>query len=373
MSSSSRSSRAMFLWLSVLSLLSLGTAYKELSDSFLRAIPSPGYDIDPRNGSLLAPLLIPRVPGTPGQTVAQQHLFNFFRSELPKWDISWQNSTSTTPVSGHIQIPFANLIVKREPPWVKPGQANLLTLVAHYDSKYMPKGFVGATDSAAPCAMLMHVAKVVDTYVSQMYDEMAELGEGGSVEMDMGVQILFLDGEEAFEKWSDTDSLYGSRALAQQWATERNPASEKFYKYRTPLSQISLFLLLDLLGAPNPMVPSYFPTTHWAYVSLSKVESRMRSLHLLETSPSDPFLPDHNMTMARGQISDDHLPFIARGVETLHIIPSPFPHVWHSLEDNAENLDMETVRDWSKIVSAFVLEWLDMMEVWYGDEESAIP
>lgn len=201
----------MFLWLSVLSLLSLGTAYKELSDSFLRAIPSPGYDIDPRNGSLLAPLLIPRVPGTPGQTVAQQHLFNFFRSELPKWDISWQNSTSTTPVSGHIQIPFANLIVKREPPWVKPGQANLLTLVAHYDSKYMPKGFVGATDSAAPCAMLMHVAKVVDTYVSQMYDEMAELGEGGSVEMDMGVQILFLDGEEAFEKWSDTDSLYGSR------------------------------------------------------------------------------------------------------------------------------------------------------------------
>jgi hypothetical protein len=59
--------------------------------------------------------------------------------------------------------------------------------------------------------MLMHVASVVDAYVTRMYDEMAELGEGGTVDMDMGIQILFLDGEEAFDTWSDSDSLYGSR------------------------------------------------------------------------------------------------------------------------------------------------------------------
>lgn len=203
--------RALLLWRHILLLTTSVAAYKPLSDSFLRAIPSPGHDIDPKNGSLLAPLLIPRVPGTPGQTAAQRHLVDYFRRELPAWSISWQNSTATTPISGHIEIPFANLIVKREPPWVKPGQANLLTLVAHYDSKYTPKGFVGATDSAAPCAMLMFVAKVVDKYVSQMYQEMADLGEGGTVEMDMGIQILFLDGEEAFVKWTDEDSLYGAR------------------------------------------------------------------------------------------------------------------------------------------------------------------
>jgi hypothetical protein len=44
-----------------------------------------------------------------------------------------------------------------------------------------------------------------------MYDEMAALGEGGTVDMDMGIQIIFLDGEEAFVEWSDEDSLYGSR------------------------------------------------------------------------------------------------------------------------------------------------------------------
>jgi glutaminyl-peptide cyclotransferase len=187
------------------------SAYKPLSDNFLRAIPSPGDAIDPENGSLLAPILIPRVPGTPGQATVQHHFVDYFQRELPRWSIEWQNSTSTTPVSGGAEVPFANLIFKREPPWVAPGQANLLTLVAHYDSKLQPKGFIGATDSAAPCAMLLHVAKVIDGYVQRMYDEMQALEEGGTVEMDMGIQILLLDGEEAFQSWTDTDSLYGAR------------------------------------------------------------------------------------------------------------------------------------------------------------------
>jgi glutaminyl-peptide cyclotransferase len=205
------------------------TAYKPLSDGFLRAIPSPGQDMDPNNGSLLAPILIPRVPGTPGQTVVQHHIVNYFQTQLPNWSIEWQNSTSKTPTSGGTELPFANLIFKREPPWVKSGQANLLTLVAHYDSKYQPEGFIGATDSAAPCAMMMFVAKVIDGYVQRMYDEMQELQEGGTVEMDMGVQMLFLDGEEAFDKWTDEDSLYGSRCVffAADIGKERERESSK--------------------------------------------------------------------------------------------------------------------------------------------------
>jgi hypothetical protein len=199
--------RAVLLWLFILSYVGWTTAYKPLADSF----PSPNNALDPFNGTLLAPLLTPRVPGTPGQTVAQNHIASYFRSELPQWNISWQNSTSTTPVSGGAKIPFANLIVRREPPWTRPGEANLLTLVAHYDSKYAPQGFVGATDSAVPVAVIMWVAKVVDEHVSRMYREMSELGEGGTVAMDMGIQILFLDGEEAFQSWTDTDSLYGAR------------------------------------------------------------------------------------------------------------------------------------------------------------------
>ncbi|KAJ4305228.1 hypothetical protein N0V90_000759 [Kalmusia sp. IMI 367209] len=363
---------AVMLWLHILLFISSGSAYTPLSDSFLRAIPSPGTEFEINNDTgILAPLLIPRVPGTPGQAVAQRHLVDYFERELPNWSITWQNSTQTTPTSNGKKLPFANLIIRREPPWVKPGQTNFLTLVAHYDSKLKPEGFIGATDSAAPCAMIMWVAKVVDVYAQQMYDEMAALGEGGSVEMDMGIQILFLDGEEAFEKWTDTDSLYGSRALSNFWVNSPNPPSQKFYKYKTPLSQISLFMLLDLLGSSAPSVPSYYATTHWAYLAFSTIESRMRALNLLESPSAAPFLPDVNKTMAFSGISDDHLPFIWRGVETLHVIPQPFPKVWHKSEDDGQHLDMKVVRDWARIVAGFVLEWLDMMEVWTGDEQEA--
>lgn len=127
-------------------------------------------------------------------------------------------------------------------------------------------------------------------------------------------------------------------------------------------------MLLDLLGSANPMVPSYFLETHWAYQRLASIEDRMRALNLLESAPPKPFLPDVNNTIPAGGISDDHLPFILRGVPILHVIPSPFPNVWHTLDDDGEHLDMKTTRDWAKIVTAFTLEWLDMMEVWYGDE-----
>lgn len=168
-------------------------------------------DFDIHNGELLAPLLIPRVPGTPGQAKAQEHITTFFQRWLPMWNLIWQNSTSTTPATGDKQIPFNNMIFRRTPPWTKPGQSSLLTLVAHYDSKITPKGFIGAIDSAAPCAVLMFVARAIDRYLTQMYQEMSIAGEGGTPAEDMGVQVIFLDGEEAFVSWTDTDSLYGAR------------------------------------------------------------------------------------------------------------------------------------------------------------------
>lgn len=186
-------------------------AYTALSDHFLKLVPPGGDDFDIENGKLLAPILIPRVPGTPGQVAAQEHFVNFFREALPRWSIEWFNSTGKTPVTGDRDIPFQNLLFKREPPWVQEGQSNLLTLVAHYDSKITPTGFIGATDSAVPCAILMHVARSIDRFITQMHDEMSALGEGGTVPMDMGVQILLLDGEEAFLQWTETDSLYGAR------------------------------------------------------------------------------------------------------------------------------------------------------------------
>jgi hypothetical protein len=61
-----------------------------------------------------------------------------------------------------------------------------------------------------------------------------------------------------------------------------------------------------------------------------------------------------------GLVEDDHVPFMQRGVEILHLIPSPFPTVWHTSEDDGPHLDLDTVEDWSRIVTGFTAEWMDL-------------
>ena len=148
--------------------------------------------------------------------------------------------------------------------------------------------------------------------------------------------------------------------------------------FRTPLNSIELFVLLDLLGTKAPSVPSYFKTTHWAYKNMAGIEHRLRELGSFKSSPNHPkkvakrknkkpraeehFLPEGAKTtnFMGGFVEDDHVPFMARGVEILHIIPSPFPDVWHTMADDGEHLDGDTVEDWARLVTAFMAEWMEL-------------
>ncbi|KAL8948417.1 MAG: hypothetical protein Q9222_005395 [Ikaeria aurantiellina] len=353
--------------LEALLLACLANAYTSLSEQSLRALPGPGDDFDIKSGKLLAPILQPRVPGTPGSINVQNHFIDFFKTTLPQWNIELQNSTSKTPVSGDKEVPFVNLIITRDPPWTPPGFSSRLTLVAHYDSLSIPRGFIGATDSAAPCAMLMHAARCIDTALTAKWEKMKSDGMDIEFEDQQGVQILFLDGEEAFKTWTDTDSLYGARSLAAEMETTAYGAQSTFHNV---ISTISLFVLLDLLGADHPSVPSYFKTTHWAYQKMAALEKRLRSLSLFESASKDdskredsPFLTEAEKDMTRwlgGMIGDDHLPFMERGVDVLHLIPAPFPRVWHNREDDGAHLDLPTVKDWSRLITAFAAEWMEL-------------
>jgi glutaminyl-peptide cyclotransferase len=191
-------------------LISLGTAYSTLSDDTLKGIPGPGDDFNIKNGALLAPILRTRVSGTPGNVAVLQHFIDFFTTTLPEWRLEFHNSTSETPTSGGKEIPFVNLIATRDPPGSQVGEVGRLALVAHYDSKLTPTGFIGATDSAAPCAMLMHTARTIDAALTKKWEAVAAEGLD-ALEERKGVQILLLDGEESFQSWTATDSLYGAR------------------------------------------------------------------------------------------------------------------------------------------------------------------
>jgi len=90
------------------------------------------------------------------------------------------------------------------------------------------------------------------------------------------------------------------------------------------LSSIDLFVLFDLLGASQPRIPSYFPTTHWAYWSMAKIEKQLRDQGLSATQSGENWLIEgesYGTTLYKGGIEDDHIPFLHRGVEILHIIP----------------------------------------------------
>ncbi|EAW10295.1 glutaminyl-peptide cyclotransferase family protein [Aspergillus clavatus NRRL 1] len=353
-------------------LLLSSAAYESLSDDTLRALPRPNNDFDIHNGALLAPILQTRIPGTPGSTAVLNHFADFFRTTLPDWKIEFQNSSSKTPLSHSKEVPFVNFIASRDPPRAAVGDVGRLTLVAHYDSKYEPKGFIGAIDSAAPCAMMMHTVRSIDAALTKKWAAMEAHGHtDATVEEQKGMQIIFLDGEEAFLEWTNTDSLYGARSLAEHWDEQVHPAMSI---YKTPLSSISLFVLLDLLGSKDPSIQSYFATTHWAYQKLAALEKRLRDLKQFKSSSGgssgaswfvDHAKNEHQLNVYSG-IQDDHLPFLARGVEVLHIIDySPtrrtgFPAVWHTIDDDGEHLDLETVEDWSMLFTAFAAEWMEL-------------
>jgi len=148
------------------------------------------------------------------------------------------------------------------------------------------------------------------------------------------LQLVFFDGEEAFEQWTYADSLYGSRFLAETWEDTLLPDHHPLNKRRmgplpNVLDTMDVLVLLDLLGAPKPRMRSFFPETRWLFDELAATDKRLRAAKLVDTSDDMWFspIPGHP-----GGIDDDHRPFLHRGVPILHLIPSPFPSVWHSLK-----------------------------------------
>lgn len=57
-------------------------------------------------------------------------------------------------------------------------------LACHYDSKVHPDGFIGATDSAVPCALLMDIAQQITNLVHDPNDN----------DHCIGVTEVFFDG-----------------------------------------------------------------------------------------------------------------------------------------------------------------------------------
>lgn len=169
--------------------------YKALSNESLRHLTKLN---DPErlsvNGTLMKPLLVERISGTPSNQQVREFIVQHF-VDLG-WHVELDEFEDETPLG---KKTFANIIVTHNPD--KPSR---LVLAAHFDSMYSPDfEFIGATDSAIPCGILMNIAETLNDILSDPSSNYRQ--------KDKTLQIIFFDGEEAFHSWSPTDSIYGAR------------------------------------------------------------------------------------------------------------------------------------------------------------------
>jgi Zn-dependent M28 family amino/carboxypeptidase len=249
----------------------------------------------------------PRPPGSEAIERAREHIGAQLTGAGAEVQRDW--FIASTPVG---RIRMVNIV------GVLSGTSSNVVIVAgHYDTARL-KGvaFVGANDGGSSAAELLELARVLSrrSHVLTYW-------------------LVFFDGEEALEQWSQTDSLYGSRHLAEELATAGR------------LAEVRALILVDMVAG--------------------------RRLHILEESNSTPWLRELVLKKARqlgyarsldgGQfpVEDDHLPFVQKGVSAVDIIDlAPFQAYHHTAQDTLDKCSPESLA----IVGRVVLATLEDLE-----------
>jgi glutaminyl-peptide cyclotransferase len=139
------------------------------------------------------------------------------------------------------------------------------------------------------------------------------------------VWLVFFDGEEAVQSWSNSDSLYGSRHLAAKWQVDGT------------LKKIKGFLLADMIGDRD--------------LDITRVTTATPAIEDLvyeaakKTGNASHFFKDEAAE------EDDHLPFVQRGVPSADVIDVDYgphdadhPDGWHHTpEDTLDKLSAKSL------------------------------
>lgn len=151
--------------------------------------------------------------------------------------------------------------------------------------------------------------------------------------------VVLFDGEEAFENWSNDDSLYGARHLANLWSSQNK------------LSSIKYLMLLDLIGTADVKFKNFYIHKSGGTSSLF---SRMTTIEKTKYGSAKFF----NDGISYSGIDDDHRPFMEKGVPIIHLISEPFPSVWHTLRDDFDHLDWKSNERIYDVIASFLKEQL---------------
>jgi Zn-dependent M28 family amino/carboxypeptidase len=254
-----------------------------------------------------------RVSGTAGSQMAQKLIID--KLEGAGLKIEEYGFKAMTPL-GVIEMNNIVGIVEGTEPGV-------IILSNHYDSKYFPDfEFVGANDGGSTTAWMLEMARTM-----------------GPKRDGYTLWLTFFDGEEAFQEWSDTDSLYGSREMVQKLRS-----LEK-------LSDVKACINLDMIGDKELGILRDTDAPEWLRKPIwDSAKNLGYGTHFLRESR---------------YIEDDHLPFRRAGIPAINLIDFKFgggsrdhDRNWHTPNDTLDKVSPDSLQ----IVGEVLLDALPDIE-----------
>jgi glutaminyl-peptide cyclotransferase len=221
------------------------------------------------------------------------------------WQVKRQVFIDDTP-RGKVQ--FVNLIAQF------PGQGNAapsFLLCSHYDTKTFDAiKFVGANDAGSSTGLLLELARVI----------------GQHPNLAAKIELVFFDGEEAYDRFSETDGLYGSRYFARQL----QGSSAKQFRGG---------ILFDMVGdrSLDVTLPVDSPPEIAKDIFAAAQALKLRSY----------------FTYLDREMIDDHSPLNAIGIPTIDVIDFDYPW-WHTEGDTIDKISPKSLQ----IVGSVALYYL---------------
>jgi glutaminyl-peptide cyclotransferase len=239
----------------------------------------------------------PRPPGSEAIEKSRAYIDQELKS--CGWQVEKQPFSDSTPRG---TVRFVNLIARFGGIGNKNRPAPSFLLCSHYDTKTFDTiRFVGANDGGSSTGLLLELARVL----------------GRDPNLAAKIELVFFDGEEAYENFSQTDGLYGSRHFASVIALAKSS------------QQFRGGILFDMVGdrSLDITLPPNSPAQIAHDIFASAEALKLRSY----------------FTYFGGDITDDHTPLNAIGIPTIDIIDFDFPW-WHTANDTIDKISAQSLQ-----------------------------
>lgn len=240
----------------------------------------------------------PREATTPGAERAARHI----EARLRELGVEAELDTFTnrTPRGDRT---FHNVIGRV--PGSRPG---LIILGSHFDTKSgIAPDFQGANDSGSSTGTLLELARVLAAH-----------GSPGPE-----IHLVFFDGEEAMDYYSEIDGLHGSRHHAQRMVDEGRA------------SEVRAMILLDMMGDRD------------LTITIPRNVTRELAIALLRAADGEG--QREKFGLFPFEIGDDHEPFLRRGMPALNIIDFQYGSgpgrndYWHTRLDTLDKISADSL------------------------------